>query len=155
MKRTLKLFFSLAIIVALSSCGTKTVHETTRPMANQQWNHFKPEKFDFQIEDTSKFYKTTFGLKLNRRMNERYIPITMVMNYPSGELRTEAFYLFTDSATIVDGFSEFVLQPYKQFNQPGKYHYEIIQNTSKFDLEGVEEVRLKVVTVPPRKSEDE
>jgi gliding motility-associated lipoprotein GldH len=150
MKTFSKSIFILSLVAVLYSCGNKTIFEATNIQPNGLWNHFKPAVFDFQINDTSKNYQVTLSLKLNSKMQERIIPIVLNMSYPNGESRADNIFLFTDSATKVNGCSEFPLQTYKRFNNSGKYKYQITQITSKYDLEGVEQIGLRVKTTKPR-----
>jgi gliding motility-associated lipoprotein GldH len=155
MKPFAKLIFVFVLSITLFSCGKKTIFETSNPMPNKMWNHFKPQVFDFEIKDSSKIYQVTLSMKLNSNMTERIIPICISMSYPNGESRADNLYLFTDSATKENGNSNFVIQSYKTFNNSGKYHYEITQNTSKYNLEGVEAIGFNVKIIPPRKNEEE
>lgn len=155
MNRILKLNVVFFLLVLLSSCSEKTVFETNIDQPNQAWNAFKPAVFDFNIQDTSKTYKVSLALKLNHQMQEHLIPIDIQMIYPNSESRADMQYLFVDSAQKVGGYSEFTIQANKHFNNPGKYHYSILQKTSKYDLAGVESIGIRVKIIKPRENEEE
>ena len=155
MNRIFKLNAVLLILVLMSSCGEKTVYETNIDQPNQAWNAFKPAVFDFDIQDTSKIYKVSLALKLNSKMVEHLIPIDIQMIYPNSESRADLQYLFVDSAAHVGDYSEFTIQANKHFNNPGKYHYSIVQKTSKYDLAGVESIGIRVKITKPKKIEEE
>jgi gliding motility-associated lipoprotein GldH len=155
MNRIFKLNAVLLILALLSSCSEKTVYETNIDQPNQAWNTLKPAVFDFNIQDTSKTYKVCLALKLNHNMQERLIPIDIQMIYPNSESRSDLQYLFVDSAAHVGDYSVFTLQANKHFNNPGKYHYSILQRTSKYDLAGVESIGIRVKITKPKKVEEE
>jgi len=155
MNRILKLNVVFFLLVFLSSCGEKTVFETNIDQPNQAWNAFKPAVFDFNIQDTSKTYKVSLALKLNHQMQEHLIPIDIQMIYPNSESRADMQYLFVDSAQKVGDYTVFTIQANKHFNNPGKYHYSILQKTSKYDLAGVESIGIRVKITKPRENEEE
>ena len=155
MNKILKLNGVIFLIVLLNSCGERTIFETNINQSNQVWNVYKPAVFDVDIQDTSKTYKISVALKLNHRMQERFIPIDIQMISPNGESRAVADYLTMDSALTVGEFSEFTIQSNKHFNNPGKYHFSITQRTAKYNLEGIESIGLRVKTTKPRKITEE
>ena len=155
MNKILKLNVAIFLIVLLNSCGEKVVFKTDINQPNQVWNIYKPAVFDVDIQDTSKTYKISVALKLNHRMQERFIPIDIQTLSPNGESRAAADYLIMDSALTVGEFSEFVIQSNKHFNSPGKYHFSITQRTAKYDLEGIESIGLRVKTTKLKKITEE
>lgn len=145
MKSLIKIGFVAFSLFMLFSCGDKKVFEATVTPQNQEWNIFKPIDFNFEIKDTSKPYKITLGIKIDRqKMLEKSIPLSYIFKYPGGENRTAFKNLLVDSATVENGVSEFVIVNYKQFNDPGKYLISFTQGTSKYNLEGIESVTLRI-----------
>lgn len=154
MNHLLKISFFFLIFIT-TSCGEKTVVETTNKQPNNIWNTFKPAIFDIQISDTSLNYKVVLALKLNGRMQEKHLPLDVEMTNPNGEIRSFSKYLNIDSAKMVKEFSEFVLQTNKHFNEPGKYHFIITQRTSKFNLEGIESIGLRMKKTDSKNNTEE
>ena len=88
-------------------------------------------------------------------MKEHTIPISVEMKYPNSEKRTLTKNLIIDSAKVVSGVSQFPIQTYKEFDFPGKYIYSITQITSKYNLEGIESIGLRIETVPVRTNKED
>lgn len=135
----------------LFSCGEKAVFESTINPPNNEWNIFKPADFSVEISDTAKPCKIIFLLKINKaKMRENLIPISVEIKYPNSEKRTLIKNLIIDSAKVINGVSQFPIQTYKEFDLPGKYIYSFSQVTSKYNLEGIESIGLRIETVPVR-----
>ncbi len=88
-------------------------------------------------------------------MKEHTIPISVEMKYPNSEKRTLTKNLITDSAKVVNGISQFPIQGYKEFDLTGKYIYSFTQITSKYNLEGIESIGLRIETVPVRTNKED
>ena len=156
MKNNILKYTAIISLLFLFSCGKKTVFESTITPPNSQWNIFKPADFSFEISDTSKPCKIFFLLKIDKtKMKESLIPISVEMKYPNSEKRTLMKNLIIDSAKAVNGVSQFPIQTYKEFNLSGKYIYSFSQVTSKYNLEGIESIGLRIETVPVRTNKED
>lgn len=156
MKNIILKYTAIILLFFLFSCKQKTVFETTINPPNNEWNIFKPVDFSFEISDTAKPCKIIFLLKIDKtKMKEHTIPISVEMKYPNSEKRTLTKNLIIDSAKVVSGVSQFPIQTYKEFDFPGKYIYSITQITSKYNLEGIESIGLRIETVPVRTNKED
>jgi hypothetical protein len=156
MNYLIKIGFVAFSLFLLISCGDKKIFEETIVPQNQQWNIYDSINFNFEISDTSKPYKMTLGIRIDKqKMLERCIPLSYIIKYPSGENRTGLKNLIMDSAKVVDGVSEFVIFNYKQFNNSGKYHFAFYQSTSRYNLEGIEGVTLRINETKVRKANED
>ncbi len=156
MKNLIKIGLLSLSLLFFFSCGHKEVFETTVTPLNQQWNIFKPIDFNFDIKDTSKPYALYLVLKIDQsKMTEKSIPITYNLLYPNSENRADFKNLVLEKGKNNNNEFEFVLIKYKQFNNPGKYKLSVSQTSSKFNLEGIEAVTLRINETKVRKANED
>ena len=86
MKRTLLIAALSALL--LISCSKNTVFEETRTFKGNIWNHFTPEVFDINIDNTEDYYNIDFLAAVDTgRYRYDNVPVMIELTSPGGELR--------------------------------------------------------------------
>jgi gliding motility-associated lipoprotein GldH len=87
------LFFSLPVLLCLSSCGTIDLYEKTVPIPKHEWkSSFKPE-FRFTIKDTTVPYRVYITLRHNDRYNYNNIWVNLYTKSPGDSIRQVQYEL--------------------------------------------------------------
>ncbi len=154
---TLRLLPLLFALTLLSCSSNPTLVDDTRTFANNTWNRFTPEVFEFSVPNADDFYRIDLELVVDTAlMRNPQLPLTVNLYSPDGERRM--FYAYVNMVEngrwkgIVtpgrdrDGLRTLTqnIRPFFTFNAKGDYRMEIAQATSQYDLEGVRSFRLNV-----------
>ena len=76
-------------ILALSSCGPKTLLDETRTFQNDTWMRFTPEHYDIEAPNSEDCYNFTVSVTVDTsRYHQPSIPIMLEMESPNTEKRT-------------------------------------------------------------------
>ena len=158
MKNKVYLLLLLSLLSLNIACsGDPTLVDDTRTFANNTWNRFTPEVFEFSVPNADDFYRIDLELVVDTAlMRNPQLPLTVNLYSPDGERRM--FYAYVNMVEngrwkgIVtpgrdrDGLRTLTqnIRPFFTFNAKGDYRMEIAQATSQYDLEGVRSFRLNV-----------
>lgn len=150
MKRTLLIAALSALL--LISCSKNTVFEETRTFKGNIWNHFTPEVFDINIDNTEDYYNIDFLAAVDTgRYRYDNVPVMIELTSPGGELRQ--FYGVVAlkennrwRGEMEDGYrvASGRIRSYFSFNSRGTHHMEVSHTTSQYDLEGVHSLTVVV-----------
>jgi hypothetical protein len=145
----------LSLNIACS--GDPTLVDDTRTFANNTWNRFTPEVFEFSVPNADDFYRIDFELVVDTAlMRNPQLPLTVNLYSPDGERRM--FYAYINlkehgrwKGQSLEGRDKEGLRvirqnirPFFTFNNKGTYRMEIGQATSQYDLEGFHSFRLSI-----------
>ena len=150
--------FALAAVVLMVACGSKeTLLDQTSTFANNTWQRFNPEVYEFEVDNLDDFYSIDFEIVVDSAlMRNSQLPFTVNLYSPDGERRM--FYAYINLKENGRWKGEHVeqathkglrrmtqnIRPFFSFNSKGTYRMEIGQATSQYDLEGVESFRLLI-----------
>ena len=151
MKKTL--LVSLTLMLLCAACGKKNIIDDTRSFAGNRWMRFEPEVFKVDIKNTDKQYIITTTLTYDTTVfNANELPLVVdffadsneMHNFlPSMKLRnrngTTRGTMLAQFHTVTD-----TIDRCRTFNKPGTYIYRIKQGTSKYELNGISSLNLKV-----------
>lgn len=148
----------LAAMALMVACGSKTtLVDQTSTFANNTWQRFSPEVYEFEVDNIDNFYSIDFEMVVDSaKMRNTQLPLTVNLFSPGGERRM--FYAYMN--LVENGRWKGQMQPGRQkvgmrlmtqnvrpffsFNSKGTYRMEIGQATSQYDLDGVESFRLLI-----------
>ena len=148
-----KLFLLLAVAMLCVSCGRKVLLDETHIFDNDTWYRFEPEKYKVQVNNTEKGYVITATLKYDTaRLSGDVLPLLLDFYIDSTELHnfTPQIRLFDKKGmrrgatigqycTVTD-----TLDRYRIYNKTGNYTYSIKHRTSKYEINGVTSLGLKI-----------
>lgn len=151
MKKTL--LVSLTLMLLCAACGKKNIIDDTRSFAGNRWMRFEPEVFKVDIKNTDKQYIITTTLTYDTTVfNANELPLVVdffadsneMHNFlPSMKLRNRngspRGTMLAQFHTVTD-----TIDRCRTFNKPGTYTYRIKQGTSKYELNGISSLNLKV-----------
>lgn len=151
MKKTL--LVSLTLMLLCAACGKKNIIDDTRSFAGNRWMRFEPEVFKVDIKNTDKQYIITTTLTYDTTVfNANELPLVVdffadsneMHNFlPSMKLRNRngapRGTMMAQFHTVTD-----TIDRCRTFNKPGTYTYRIKQGTSKYELNGISSLNLKV-----------
>ena len=158
MKNKVYLLLLLSLLSLNIACsGDSTLVDDTRTFANNTWNRFTPEVFEFSVPNADDFYRIDFELVVDTAlMRNPQLPLTVNLYSPDGERRMFYAYIpLTENGRwkgeVFKGrkregirVMKQNIRPYFTFNSKGTYRLEIGQATSQYDLDGVASLRLIV-----------
>ena len=145
----------LAIVLGtllLCACGSKTIFEQEHMFSNNVWNRFTPELFEIEVNNINDYYDIEFSASIDTTCY-RYdvLPVMVNLYGPSGEQRQ--FYgtiPFKDHGhwrgKNEGGFQQanWRIRSYFSFNSKGTHRMEVTQQTSQYDLEGVQSLAVTI-----------
>ncbi len=151
MKKTL--LVSLTLMLLCAACGKKNIIDDTRSFAGNRWMRFEPEVFKVDIKNTDKQYIITTTLTYDTTVfNANELPLVVdffadsneMHNFlPSMKLRNRngspRGTMLAQFHTVTD-----TIDRCRTFNKPCTYIYRIKQGTSKYELNGISSLNLKV-----------
>lgn len=143
----------LLVSLLATACSSESMFDEQRTFEGSVWNAFKPEKFEVGIDNVDDYYDLYATITVDTsRLHISPLPIIVNINSENGERRTFQSYIMlkkqdgTYNGTINGRYltCEQKFREYFSFNQKGNYTIEIVQGTTRYDLEGVETLRLSV-----------
>ena len=151
--RLLRTAAMMGLLVAVASCGRKTVVDEEHTFAHNVWNRFTPEHFEAAVPDNEAFYNFDLSTSVDTALF-RYesLPLTVKIYGAQGEHRM--FYAEIPlkkegrwRGEMVEGYRVVVhrVKAMFSFNAAGDYRIDIGQATSQYDLEGVHSIGLHIV----------
>lgn len=150
-----RLLLILLVALFFCSCSNKSIFDETHTFANNTWMRFEPEKFVLNVDNADDSYDLYVALTVDTsKYRERGLPLILTLESPEQETRTifGSVILRNEDGSWLGDFNEngklvcnHKLREYFFFNTPGEYNLEIGQRTSKYEIHGIESLRLNIV----------
>ncbi len=147
----------LTFMAILSSCvnGEKPIIYESVTFENDNWNfEDRIQKFTTQIPRQENACAVTVDITVDPiHFKIEELPITMSVYAPSGsESHRSGKFIFNEkgSRSVQDG--EWItysvdVYPEKYFSESGDYQFHLLQKSSRYDMNGVKKVAVKVTEI--------
>lgn len=143
----LSLFYSLT-----SSCDSKTLFDNTKKVPGAVWNQYETVTFEVPVQDTVSTYR--FYLNLRHSVDYRYSNIYFFIEteFPDGRMArdtVECILADRQGKWLGRGISglkdnQILLRSGLRFPAPGMYRFRLEQAMRVKDLEGIEDIGLRL-----------
>ena len=157
--RSLKYFFYILLIINLlilgCSCSQKELFSLEKTFIDTNWDFDnRIVTLEKELNSSDKPYKIFIELNLTQNLKIDNLPIVISLIAPDGaeshrsviyhfKLNDDSFY--KNTGNVLSFTKEVYVQKY--FNSSGKYTFRILRKGNKYDLYGVQSVRLYAVPV--------
>lgn len=147
----------LLSLLLFCSCGKKVILDQDRTFANATWMRFEPESFQVDAPNTEDCYNIYFTAHIDTALfHEKGLPLILEMVGPDGEKRSlfpsvvlrnhEGTWMGEIDNQGILTVSQMVRQFYF-FNSKGTHTINLSQRTSKYQIEGIRDINLRVEKV--------
>lgn len=152
MKRhILPLIFTLLLFC---SCGKKVLLDQDHTFANATWMRFEPETFQVEAPNTDDCYNFYITAHIDTNVfHENGLPLIIEMISADGETRSHfpSLLLRNHEGTWMGDFDSQGILTVKQmvrqfyfFNSVGTHTIHVSQRTSKYQIEGIRDINLRI-----------
>ncbi|MFM2014708.1 MAG: gliding motility lipoprotein GldH [Bacteroidota bacterium] len=93
MGKLYRIVFSICFLFSLVACQTIPLYEQNTIHPDHQWNSAKPEKYLFNITDTSQMYKIVFVIRHHNAYHYKNIWVELNHSSAGEKAQTETFNL--------------------------------------------------------------
>jgi gliding motility-associated lipoprotein GldH len=93
MGKLYRIVFSICFLFSLVACQTMSLSEQNTIHPDHQWNSAKPEKYLFNITDTSQMYKIVFVIRHHNAYHYKNIWVELNHSSAGEKAQTETFNL--------------------------------------------------------------
>lgn len=145
---------ALVAAFCLAGCGNNVLLDETHSLPDNKWLRFEPEEFHFEVSDINACYNLSITVNYDTTLlTDRTLPLSvdyfsdvneqhhLTRDIPlidhQGNRRGDVLGRY---CTISDTIGR-----YQVFNRKGEYTYRIKQRTSRYEMNGVSSINLKVV----------
>lgn len=157
MKRFLKIFCLLLIVVSFSSCNKSQVYKEFKTLPNMTWERIEEGKTivfdDILIENEDDVYDISIHLRHTPYVTEDEIKFKMKITSPSNIIRESVHtvklkdregkeWLGEALGDIID--LQVDIKTFYSFVERGNYKIEIVNMCQKYQLQGMMEVGLEI-----------
>lgn len=152
----MKKLFTLSLIALMffCSCNKSTLFEEEHTFSNNTWFRLEPEHFTINANNTDDCYNFLFCVTIDTaRYRESALPIMMEIESPDHEKRTlfSTILLRNNEGQYLGDFDNqghlCVTQTIRQFyffNTKGDHSVNIGQRTTKYEIHGIQSIKLKL-----------
>lgn len=148
----------LLLIFLLTSCGNEgVIFEENLPLKNSVWKNKDMASFEFNVQDTISYFDIFVNLRNTNSYEFSNIYIFVTTNFPNGKRKLDTLnanladyqgnWIGTGIGDIYD--NSYILSHKLAFPLKGDYRIDILQAMRKNDLEGIENIGLKVQKFQP------
>ena len=145
-----KLFFAIAVIIMLVSCGNGKLYDDSVVIPDAKWDMENIPYFNVTVDDTLVDY--TFYLNIRHLDSYRYSNLFLFMHteLPNGNVTHDTIecvlampdgrWMGKNSGTMRS--AKIMLNPALRFPLKGTYHFEIEQAMREKELKGITDIGL-------------
>ena len=147
-----KILFTILGVLLLASCGNKNIVDEERTFSKGVWNHFTPEVFEVNVNNTEDYYNIDMTATVDTSLfRYQILPLTVNIYSPNGERRMFYVSIQTKENGRWKGEKKgdkreitTRVRTFFSFNSTGTHRIEVAQATSQYDLEGIGSFRLTI-----------
>lgn len=147
-----KVFFAIAIIITMVSCGNNKLYDESVVIPDAKWDNKNIPYFDVTVDDTLTDY--AFYLNIRHLENYRYSNLYVFMHteFPNGNVThdtIECTFAYPDGKWMGKGSgtirsAKILLNPALRFPLKGDYHFQIEQAMREEVLKGITDIGICV-----------
>lgn len=143
-------------LLIVTSCGKRVLTDQTVNFDNARWGYFEPALFQADVDDTDNPYSVCLTLHYDtNKLQYTTIPVIVRFYIDSSEMHSfNATLRLKDRSgkrrgDIIDNrcIVTDTIDRCRIYNQEGQYTYRIIQFTSKYEIFGVESLRMRIAAL--------
>ncbi|MBR1792851.1 MAG: hypothetical protein IJ764_04350 [Bacteroidales bacterium] len=137
------------------SCQNAELLDETRSFSNHKWMRFEPEEFTAHVNSTDDCFNIYLTATIDTALfRGDALPMTINLYSPSGERRMFRYDLHFKNKKDGKWLGEWhgdqlsvtrCVRQFFFFNSVGEFKLELAQCTSRYELEGVSQVGLRIV----------
>lgn len=140
-----KISFTYVLLsLLLFACSTDNMLSTTYSFPKDEWHRFTNPLIQFQINNPGIFYDMYLELDYNISSTPEDFRMTVIMNTPSGEMRSRDIMTDFKSASVDGdkGVLRILLRREYAFREIGQCTFEVENRSSKMILPGMKNLRI-------------
>jgi gliding motility-associated lipoprotein GldH len=148
----ISLVFATLLVLLATSCQQKPVFEQQQVFDNQIWNRFDILEMNVEISDAAPRYDLLLEIVHTDRYYTDYLDVNITIYFPSGGMRSRDYTFKLKDANlqwigkeVKTGIQlEVPINAGMQFQQEGIYKVRIESKMSKYNLQEIESIGLRV-----------
>jgi gliding motility-associated lipoprotein GldH len=155
LKAKYQLLYITLILILLSACNDNSIYNHKIPIENQQWSYSQIPEFNWDVKDTSQWYRILLAVRHKNDLNHRNLYVKCNTTFPDNSNKDQILSLeLYDEAGKPYGVcrsssctTDIPLIPKTKFPIPGNYKLSIEQYGRDTIVPGLHSLELTIVKV--------